>query len=79
MGRPKRKWFTNLSYYEWEWIHLGKQDKRDIISHLPPNISEVVINMGYLKDRIINEDHKALLEEKYYQTDMSLPGFGYGR
>ena len=57
---------------------LANRIKRDIISHLPPNISEVVINMGYLKDRIINEDHKALLEEKYYQTDMSLPGFGYG-
>lgn len=57
---------------------LANRIKRDIISHLPPNISEVVINMGYLKDRIINEDHKTLLKEKYYQTDMSLPGFGYG-
>ncbi|EHN01417.1 Met1p [Saccharomyces cerevisiae x Saccharomyces kudriavzevii VIN7] len=57
---------------------LANRIKRDIVSHLPPNISEVVINMGYLKDRIINEDHKILLKEKYYQTDMSLPGFGYG-
>ncbi|CAI4045548.1 hypothetical protein N7582_003595 [Saccharomyces uvarum] len=57
---------------------LANRIKRDIISHLPSNISEVVINMGYLKDRIINEDHKTLLKEKYYQTDMSLPGFGYG-
>ncbi|KAL3230766.1 Uroporphyrinogen-III C-methyltransferase [Nakaseomyces bracarensis] len=57
---------------------LANRIKREIVSHLPANISDVVINMGKLKDHIINEDMKVLIKEKYMETDLSKPTLGYG-
>lgn len=57
---------------------LANRIKREIVSHLPANISEVVTNMGALKDRIINEDMKVLLKERYLATDLASPAVGYG-
>lgn len=57
---------------------LANRIKREIVSHLPANISDVVTNMGRLKDYIINEDMKVLIKEKYLGTDLSKPTLGYG-
>lgn len=47
---------------------LANRIKRELVAHLPANISEVVTNMGRLRDRVINEDQRALLENKYEST-----------
>lgn len=47
---------------------LANRIKREMLSHLPANISEVVTNMGRLRDQIINEDQRALLEHNYGNT-----------
>ncbi|QLQ82018.1 hypothetical protein HG537_0G02720 [Torulaspora globosa] len=47
---------------------LANRIKREIVSSLPANISEVVTNMGRIRSQIINEDQKELLEAHYEQT-----------
>lgn len=47
---------------------LANRIKREIVSSLPANISEGIINMGRIRNRIINEDHKALMEAHHAAT-----------
>lgn len=47
---------------------LANRIKREIVSSLPGNISEVVSNMGSLRNHIINEDQKLLLQQHYQST-----------
>ncbi|CCD26236.1 uroporphyrinogen-III C-methyltransferase NDAI_0H00620 [Naumovozyma dairenensis CBS 421] len=57
---------------------LANRIKREIVNNLPSNISEIVTNMGQLRDQIINEDHKILLNEKFFSTELSINKLGYG-
>lgn len=47
---------------------LANRIKREIVSSLPANISEVVTNMGRIRSQIIEEDQKELLEAHYAPT-----------
>lgn len=47
---------------------LANRIRREMVSHLPANISEIVTNVGRLRNHIINEDQKALLENSYGKT-----------
>lgn len=47
---------------------LANRIKREVIAALPANISKVVFNMGRLRDQVINEDQKKLLEQHYHAT-----------
>lgn len=55
---------------------LANRIKREVISRLPSNISQVVINMGQLRDRIINEDHSQLISTYYLNKDLQDLGYG---
>lgn len=47
---------------------LANRIRREIIASLPTNISDIVTNMGKLRNHIINEDHKLLLKEHYQSS-----------
>lgn len=52
---------------------LANRIKREIIASLPSNISQIVTNMGQLRDRIINEDQQKLIKDHYHPTkDLAL-------
>lgn len=52
---------------------LANRIKREIIASLPSNISQIVTNMGQLRDRIINEDQQKLIKDHYNSTkDLAL-------
>ena len=57
---------------------LANRIKREIVNKLPSNISQVVTNMGAIRDQIIHEDHEILLREKYLKTELSRDKLGYG-
>lgn len=57
---------------------LDERIKRNIVNNLPPNISEVISNMGFLRDQLILQHNSILLKEKYIDTHLSLPRLGYG-
>ena len=57
---------------------LDERIKRDIVNNLPSNISEVILNMGFLRDQLIQQHNSILLKEKYIDTPLSLPKLGYG-
>ncbi|AQZ14876.1 MET1 (YKR069W) [Zygosaccharomyces parabailii] len=47
---------------------LANRIKREVIAALPKNISQIVSNMGRLRDQVINEDQKKLLHQQYHLT-----------
>lgn len=47
---------------------LANRIKREVIAALPKNISQIVLNMGRLRDQVINEDQKKLLHQQYHLT-----------
>lgn len=47
---------------------LANRIRREVVSSLPGNISNVVTNMGKLRNHIINEDQKLLLQQSYKGT-----------
>lgn len=52
---------------------LANRIKREIMASLPSNISQIVTNMGQLRDRIINEDQQKLIKDHYGSTkDLAL-------
>ncbi|SCV06162.1 LANO_0H23464g1_1 [Lachancea nothofagi CBS 11611] len=55
---------------------LANRIKREIVSNLPANISQAVINMGNLRDRIINEDNTSLISGYYLNKDLQDLGYG---
>lgn len=57
---------------------LDERIKRDIVNNLPANISEVISNMAFLRDQLIQQHNSVLLREKYIDTPLSLPKLGYG-
>lgn len=56
---------------------LANRVKREIVSSLPANISQAVINMGALRDRIINEDNSNLVSSYYLNKDLQDLGYGF--
>lgn len=44
---------------------LANRIRREVVSSLPVNISDVVTNMGRIRNQIINEDQKELLDTRY--------------
>ncbi|CCK69727.1 uroporphyrinogen-III C-methyltransferase KNAG_0C06340 [Huiozyma naganishii CBS 8797] len=57
---------------------LAERVKREIVAGLPANISQVVSNMGLVRDQLIAQDNNRLLAEKYWDTGLAVPGLGYG-
>lgn len=57
---------------------LDERIKRDIVNNLPANISEVILNMAFLRNQLIQQHNSILLKEKYIDTPLSLPKLGYG-
>ncbi|SCU77725.1 LADA_0A01904g1_1 [Lachancea dasiensis] len=55
---------------------LANRIKREIVSNLPAKISQAVINMGNLRDRIINEDNSGLISNYYMNKDLQDLGYG---
>ncbi|SCU85447.1 LAFA_0D15698g1_1 [Lachancea sp. 'fantastica'] len=55
---------------------LANRIKREIVSSLPSNISQAVINMGQLRDRIIYEDSNSLISTYYLNKDLQELGYG---
>ncbi|CAR26687.1 hypothetical protein ZYGR_0H05100 [Zygosaccharomyces rouxii] len=52
---------------------LANRIKREIIASLPSNISQIVSNVGRLRDQIINEDQQKLIKDHYNSTkDLAL-------
>lgn len=61
---------------------LGERIKREIISNLPRNISQIVTNMGHVRDLVIQEQDEKLLMQanltNQLKEDQYLKQIGYG-
>ncbi|SCU92927.1 LAMI_0E12596g1_1 [Lachancea mirantina] len=55
---------------------LANRIRREIVAKLPHNISDVVTNVGHLRDRIINEDHAQLVKNHLLIQDLQETGHG---
>lgn len=58
---------------------LDERIKRDIVNNLPSNISDIISNMGLLRDQLLQSQYdinNSLLYDK--DTSTSLPELGYG-
>lgn len=59
---------------------LGERIKREIVNNLPKNISQVVTNMGHLRDLIIQEQDDNLLRQSDLTNQLQVQSrsIGYG-
>ncbi|CCF59456.1 hypothetical protein KAFR_0H00470 [Kazachstania africana CBS 2517] len=57
---------------------LDDRIRREIVNKLPSNISEIVKNMGHLRDQLIAQNNLDLFTNKFKQTDLLRKNLGFG-